>query len=244
MTDYITGFHGIEETLKKKGFTGTLLYSKKNKRIEDLKNLASKAAVPVEKLKVEELDRRCPGNRGFALYGINSNGSSNEVDLDSFLRTFDKDNALILILDGITDVHNYAAIIRSADQFFADLVIIPSRRSASDSAVVSKISVGASSWVPVATVANLTRAVKKLNDKGFWVYGAHMEGEACNDLKLTGRTAIVMGSEGSGMSRIVRESCDGFIKIPTDGRVDSLNVSVAAGILMYEVRRQHGFNQN
>ncbi|MBI9100730.1 MAG: RNA methyltransferase, partial [Spirochaetaceae bacterium] len=201
MSEYIIGFHGIEEALKKRQFSGELLISKKNKRIEQIKTLAKKASVPVQELSEAELDRRCPGNKGFALWG-KSKAKSTEVDLDSFLRTFDKDNALIVILDGITDVHNYAAILRSADQFYADLVIIPSRRSASDNAVVSKVSSGANSWVPVATVSNLTRAMKQLNEKGFWVYGAHMEGESCDKLKLKGRTAIVMGSEGTGMSRI------------------------------------------
>ena len=239
MSDYITGFHGIEEALKKKQFSGKLLISKKNKRMEHIKTLARKAGVSVEDVSEAELNRVCPGNKGFALQG-KSTAKATEVDLDSFLRTFDKDNALVVILDGITDVHNYAAIIRSADQFYADLVIVPSRRSASDNDVVTKVSAGANQWVPVATVSNLSRAMKQLNEKGFWVYGAHMEGEDSNKLNLKGRTAIVMGSEGSGMSRIVREHCDAFISIPTKGHVDSLNVSVAAGVLFYEVRRQQG----
>lgn len=241
MSDYITGFHGIEEALKKRGFSGVLYISRKNKRMDQLKELARKGGVPSEQISPAELDKKCPGNKGFALYGKSQKGKSTEVDLDSFLRTFEKEDSLVVILDGITDVHNYAAIIRSADQFNADLVIVPTRRSASDNAVVSKVSVGANQWVPVATVSNLSRAMEKLNEKGFWIYGAHMEGEACYDLKLKGRTAIVMGSEGTGMSRIVREHCDAFIKIPTDGHVDSLNVSVAAGVLMYEVKRQHRF---
>lgn len=238
MSEYTIGFHGIEEALKKKQFSGKLYISKKNKRMDQIKALALKSAVAVEEVSSAELDRLCPGNKGFALEGKSTAGST-EVDLDSFLRTFDKENALVIILDSITDVHNYAAILRSADQFYADLVIVPSRRSASDSAVVTKVSVGANNWVPVATVSNLTRAMKQLNEKGFWIYGAHMKGEDCYDLNLDGRTVIVMGSEGTGMSRIVRENCDGFVTIPTDGHVDSLNVSVAAGILMYEVRRQH-----
>ena len=237
MSEYITGFHGIEEALKKKQFSGKLLISKKNKRMEYLKTLAQKASVSVDQIPSAELDNLCPGNKGFALSG-ESKGKETDVDLDSFLRTFDKNNALVVILDGITDVHNYAAILRSADLFYADLVIIPSRRSASDNSVVSKVSSGANSWVPVATVSNLTRAIKQLNEKGFWIYGAHMEGEDSNKLDLKGRTAIVMGSEGTGMSKIVRENCDAFISIPTEGHVDSLNVSVAAGVLMYEVRRQ------
>ncbi len=239
MSKFITGFHGIEEALKRKQFSGKLLISKKNKRLDYLQTLARKASVTVEKLSTEELDRICPGNKGFALSG-ESKGKETDVDLDSFLRTFDKDNALVVVLDGITDVHNYAAILRSADQFSADLVVVPSRRSASDNSVVSKVSSGANSWVPVATVSNLTRAIKQLNENGFWVYGAHMEGEFSNKLDLKGRTVIVMGSEGTGMSKIVRENCDAFISINTTGHVDSLNVSVAAGILMYEVRRQQG----
>jgi 23S rRNA (guanosine2251-2'-O)-methyltransferase len=243
MSEYITGFHGIEEALKKKQFTGKLYISKKNKRIDHLKTLAQKASVPVDQLSEAELDKNCPGNKGFALYG-KSTARSTEIDLDSFLRTFDKENALVVILDGITDVHNYAAILRSADQFYADLVIVPSRRSASDSEVVTKVSVGANNWVPVATVSNLTRAMKQLNENGFWIYGAHMEGEDSDKINLKGRTVIIMGSEGTGMSRIVRENCDGFISIPTNGHVDSLNVSVAAGILLYEVRRQQGFSKS
>lgn len=238
MNEYITGFHGVEEALKKKQFSGKLYLSKKNKRMDQIRSMAQKSGVTVEDISSAELDRICPGNKGYALHG-ESKAKSTEVDLESFLRTFDKENALIVILDGITDVHNFAAIIRSADQFYADLVIIPSRRSASDSAVVSKVSAGANNYVPVATVSNLTRAMKQLNENGFWIYGAHMEGEDCCDLKLSGRTVLIMGSEGTGMSRIVRENCDGFISIPTEGHVDSLNVSVAAGILMYEVRRQH-----
>ncbi|MDA3811031.1 MAG: 23S rRNA (guanosine(2251)-2'-O)-methyltransferase RlmB [Spirochaetaceae bacterium] len=239
MSEYITGFHGIEESLKKKQFSGKLFISKKNKRIDQIKILVNKAAVSVETLSEAELDRLCPGNKGFALQG-KSISKSTEIDLDSFLRTFDKENALVVILDGITDIHNYAAILRSADQFYADLVIVPSRRSASDNTVVSKVSAGANNWVPVATVTNLTRAMKQLNEKGFWIYGAHMEGEDSNKLNLKGLTAIILGSEGTGMSRIVRENCDAFISIPTEGHIDSLNVSVAAGILMYEVRRQQG----
>jgi len=138
MSEYITGFHGIEEALKKKQFTGKLIISKKNKRMDYLKTLAKKASVPVDLVSSNELDQKCPGNKGFALLGESKRKKDKEVDLDSFLRTFEKDNALVVILDGITDVHNYAAILRSADQFSADLVIVPSRRSASDNSVVSK----------------------------------------------------------------------------------------------------------
>jgi len=158
--------------------------------------------------------------------------------LESFLETFDKDNGMVVILDGITDPHNYGAILRSCDQFSSDLVIIPSRRTASETPVVTRVSAGAVNYVDVAVVTNISRVIKQLKNIGFWIYGADMGGTSCQELDLKGRVAIVMGSEGSGMHQKVKESCDGIVSIPTTGNVDSLNVSVAAGILMYEVKRQ------
>jgi 23S rRNA (guanosine2251-2'-O)-methyltransferase len=96
------------------------------------------------------------------------------------------------------------------------------------------------SWVPQAETANLVRAAENLKDAGFWIYGADMEGEAAWNMDLRGRTALVLGSEGSGISRLLRERCDGMVGIPSGGRIESLNVSVAAGVLLYEVRRQRG----
>lgn len=143
-----------------------------------------------------------------------------------------------MILDSVTDPHNVGAVIRSCDQLGADLLVLPEKRGASESAVIERSSAGASAWVPTAIVTNLVRAVEKLQKAGFWVYGAAAGGSAAHSLDLTGNTALIMGSEGSGIGRLLAKKCDGFIAIPCCGKLDSLNVSVAAGILLYERRRQ------
>ena len=142
------------------------------------------------------------------------------------------------VLDEITDPHNYGAILRSCDQFGVDLVLTRHRRTAKYADVIGRTSAGAAAWVPQAETANLPRAVEQLKNAGFWIYGADMEGESVYSRDLRGRTAIVLGGEGTGLSRLLRENCDAMISIPSLGRIDSLNVSVAAGVLFYEVLRQ------
>jgi len=119
-----------------------------------------------------------------------------------------------------------------------DLVITRHRRIAKHAEIISKTSAGTSAWVPQTETANLPRAVESLKTAGFWIYGADMEGESVYRRDLRGRTAIILGGEGTGISRLLRESCDALIAIPSLGRIDSLNVSVAAGVFFYEVTRQ------
>jgi 23S rRNA (guanosine2251-2'-O)-methyltransferase len=149
----------------------------------------------------------------------------------------DKPDALVLLLDELTDPHNYGAILRSCDQFAVDLVISRRRRNAKHAAVIAQTSAGASAWVRNAEEPNLIRSMEALKEKGFWIYGADMNGEAAYSLDLRGRICLVIGGE-AGISRLLRESCDGIAAIPCAGRIDSLNVSVAAGILLYEISRQ------
>jgi 23S rRNA (guanosine2251-2'-O)-methyltransferase len=144
----------------------------------------------------------------------------------------------VLICDEITDPHNYGAILRSADQFGCDLVLSRNRRSAKNAPVIAQTSAGAASWVNELETGNLRRAVDDLKEAGFWIYGADKAGEKAWRKDLTGRVALILGAEGAGISRLLRESCDGLLAIPRSGHIDSLNVSVAAGILMYEVTRQ------
>jgi 23S rRNA (guanosine2251-2'-O)-methyltransferase len=117
-------------------------------------------------------------------------------------------------------------------------VITRNRRIAKYAEVLSKTSAGAVSWVPVAETANLVRAAEDLKGGGFWIYGADMAGDAVWDKDLRGRTAIILGGEGTGVSRLLRATCDAMVAIPSKGRIDSLNVSVAAGVLLYEITRQ------
>jgi len=245
MENYITSYHGIEESLKK-GASGSVLFlSRTNRRITQLEELARKKKIPVEKVSPGDLDRMCGKNehKGAALRVRMKQSASGirYADVKNFLRqNQEKQQLLVVLLDGITDPHNYGAILRSADQFGADLVITPEKRSVGINATVAKVSVGAHAWVPTLQVTNPGRALEELKENGFWIYGADMGGGTAPETDLTGRTVLVLGSEGSGVSRLIREKCDTMVCIPTSGHVDSLNVSVAAGILMYEVVRQRG----
>lgn len=146
----------------------------------------------------------------------------------------------VIILDGIEDPHNLGAIIRTAETAGAHGIIIPKRRSASVNSTVSKVSAGATTYMKIARVNNLNDAIKKLKDAGLWIIGT--DGDAKKyyyDQDLTGPVGIVIGSEGFGMSKLVKENVDILVKIPMKGKITSLNASVAAGIVMYEVVKQN-----
>lgn len=146
---------------------------------------------------------------------------------------------LVVVCDELSDPHNLGAVIRTAECAGAHGVIIPKRRSAGLTAVVAKTSAGAVSYVPVARVPNLVSCLKELKQEGLWVYGATAAGDtALYDADMKGPTAIVIGSEGDGMSRLVEETCDVRVAIPMAGRLNSLNASAAAAIVLYEAVRQ------
>ena len=146
---------------------------------------------------------------------------------------------LIVVCDELTDPHNLGAVIRTADAAGAHGVIIPKRRSAGLTAIVGKTSAGAVAHVPVARVPNLTATLKELKDEGVWVFGAAAEGNtSLYKADLKGPAAIVIGSEGDGMSRLVAENCDFTVSIPMFGKINSLNASAAAAVLLYEAVRQ------
>ena len=144
----------------------------------------------------------------------------------------------MIICDEIEDPHNLGAIIRTAETAGADGVIIPKRRSATLSPIVNKTSAGAASWLPVARVANLAATIEQLKKEGIWIYGTDMNGTLYTETNFDGAVALVIGSEGNGISRLVKEKCDFLVKLPMMGKITSLNASVAAGIFMYEVLRQ------
>ena len=145
----------------------------------------------------------------------------------------------IIILDELQDPHNLGAILRTCDAVGAHGVIIPKRRSVQLTGTVSKASAGAVEYVPVARVTNISAAINELKDKGLWIYGTDMEGDSeFYNTDLKGPLALVIGSEGFGMSRLVKEQCDFLVSIPMAGKISSLNASVAAGVVMYEIYRQ------
>ncbi|MDR0448255.1 MAG: 23S rRNA (guanosine(2251)-2'-O)-methyltransferase RlmB [Treponema sp.] len=235
---YLSGFHAIEERIKSGLSCGPLLAAKPGPRARKLVDLAAAYKIRVDRVGTADLDRLAPDHRGIILEtaAIKASGCTS---LESFLTGLEnRPNALVLILDEITDPHNYGAILRSCDQFAVDLVISRRRRNAKNAPIIAQTSAGASAWVAAAEEANLVRAVELLKEMNFWVYGAGMEGQKVYDLDLRGRIALVMGGE-AGLTRLLRERCDSIAAIPCRGRIDSLNVSVAAGILLYEVSRQH-----
>ena len=148
------------------------------------------------------------------------------------------EDPFLILLDNIEDPHNLGAIIRTANLAGAHGVIIPRRRAAGLTATVAKASAGALNYTPVAKVTNLTRTMEELKEKGLWFVCADMGGEQMYRLNLTGPIGLVIGSEGEGVSRLVKENCDYTAGIPMRGDIDSLNASVAAGVLVYEIVRQ------
>ncbi len=147
----------------------------------------------------------------------------------------------VLLLDGIEDPHNLGAIIRTANQAGVHGIIIPKRRAVGLTATAAKTSAGAINYVPVAKVTNLVQTMEQLKEQGLWFVCADMDGELMYSQNLTGPIGLVIGSEGEGVSRLVKEKCDFITKIPMFGNIDSLNASVAAGILAYEIVRQRKF---
>ncbi len=256
----ITGYHAIQEFLR--GGVDSVLYVSRadltrNKRVRAIEESARANGAQVRLVgRSEDLAGVAGISREAALEArgvvlvisgdsadLSSTGASvarprQFATIDEFTDAFQEEESLVVLLDGVTDPQNFGAVLRSADQFAADLVIVPAHRSARQTDTVARISSGASAHVRSLQVPNLNSALDRLKSAGFWVFGADMAGTPAPSCSLSGRVALVMGSEGKGLSRLMRDRCDVLISIPTRGHIDSLNISVAAGILMYEVRRQ------
>ena len=164
--------------------------------------------------------------------------AQSEHDLSALLGA---DSVLFLVLDGVTDPHNLGACLRSAAAAGVSAVIVPRDRAVGITPVVRRASAGAVDRVPLIEVTNLARTLRELKDAGMWLTGLAGEaGDSLYDIDLTGKTALVMGGEGDGMRRLTREACDRLVKIPMPGAMESLNVSVAAGVALFEAVRQRG----
>lgn len=249
MGEKIVGFHAIEEGLKRAGRSSVLYLERgAGSRVQRIEHLGqANGKVVIKKVPKAELDRiaQRSDHRGAVLdlaFGANAPvEKGNRRSVKEFVESLGEDEgALVLVLDEVTDVQNLGAILRSADQFAVSLVLLPERRSAQINPTVVKISSGAAHWVPVSRVVNLNRELEYLKQAGFWVYGAALGGDSLHQTTFSKRTVLVMGSEGKGISSMTEKLCDHLVTIPTDGHIDSLNVSVATGIMLYEFRRQQG----
>ncbi|MCC8168807.1 MAG: 23S rRNA (guanosine(2251)-2'-O)-methyltransferase RlmB, partial [Oscillospiraceae bacterium] len=199
---------------------------------------AKDAKIPIQEVDSAKLDAVAEGENH---QGIIAYVSAYEyVSVEDILTRARERNEppFVIICDKITDPHNLGAILRTANCVGAHGVIIPKRGSAGLNSVVAKTSAGAVEYTPVAKVTNIAGTIEALKKNGMWIAGADMDGEEMYNLDLRGALGLVIGNEGEGISRLVKESCDFLAKIPMNGEINSLNASVAAGILMYEALRQ------
>ena len=207
-------------------------------QIQTIKREAKKKELRIDFVSKERLDQISQtGNHQGVIAYIAAYEYSELEDIFAIAEKKGED-PFIFILDNIEDPHNLGAIIRTANMSGAHGVIIPKNRAVGLTSTVAKVSAGALNYTPVVRVTNISRTIEELKERGVWVACADMDGTIMYDLNLTGSIALVIGAEGSGVSRLVKEKCDYIASIPVKGDIDSLNASVAAGVMAYEIVRQ------
>lgn len=246
MAEYCYGIHTVMQLLESNPDTVLELFASKrqDKKIQTLLSLAMQCGISVQLSENQTLDKFSRGgNHQGIVARIKSFVYKDESQLISFVQNL-PDDAFILALDGIQDPHNLGACLRTADAAGVHAVLLPKNRSVGVTAAVQKVSTGAVNHLPVYQVTNLVRSLEKLKQIGLWVIGADGEAEkSLYQANLRGPTVLVMGAEGTGMRRLSRDTCDHLLSIPMFGKVSSLNVSVATGICLYEIRRQRGIRE-
>lgn len=236
-SDLVYGLHAVTESLRAN--TGNKLYLQddlRGKNVDKVKALATEKKVSISWTPKKTLSDMTNGGvpQGFVL----KVSEFAYADLSEIMtKAENEENPLILILDGLTDPHNLGSILRTADATNVTGIIIPKHRSVGVTPVVSKTSTGAVEHVPIARVTNLSQTLDTLKDKEFWIFGTDMNGTPSHKWNTKGKLALVIGNEGKGISHNIKKQVDEMITIPMNGHVQSLNASVAAAILMYEVFR-------
>ncbi len=241
--EYVAGKHPVLEALRAGRSINKIFVSAQAQRslVQPILEEAKARGIVVQQVDKSKLDRLVPDMQHQGV--VAQAAAVAYADVDELLaRAAERGEApLIVLLDEIEDPHNLGSILRTADCTGAHGVIVPKRRSAGLTAVVAKTSAGAVEYVPVARVANLVQTMEKLKEAGLWIAGADVGAqEGFYDTNLTGPLAVVIGNEGQGLSRLVKERCDFILSLPMVGRINSLNASVAAGVILYEVVRQRG----
>lgn len=247
--ELIYGFHAVKMLLQTRPRDIIQLFVQSNrqdKRIAELIALAESSHVACNELSKAKMEALL-GDAVVVHQGIVARCKSmtpwTEKELLSYVENA-SERLLLLILDGVQDPHNLGACLRSANAFGVTAVIAPKDRAASITDVVRKVSCGASEQTPFVTVANLNRTLTQLKEMNVWLMGLDSEASVTiSDIDLTGHVAIVMGGEGDGLRRLTRETCDYLAKIPMVGNVESLNVSVATGVALYEVLQQRNIKK-
>jgi len=236
--DLVYGIHAVARLLQQSPSRCELLYclERRNPRLLQLIELARTAGIEVQLVARERLTELGGSDRHQGCV-LQISEADTTMDFAQCLQSIGP-QTLLLVLDGVQDPHNLGACLRSADACGVAAVIIPRDRTVKVNATVRKVAAGGAESVPVIEVTNLVRSLKELQQAGIWIYGT--SGEASDSLydhDYQGAVALVMGAEGSGLRRLTRESCDHLVKLPMRGQVESLNVSVATGICLYEILR-------
>lgn len=236
----IEGRNAVIEALRTEASIDKI-FIQKGEVDKTLGHIASKAraagivVVEADRRKLDGMSRTHAHQGVIALAAVREYVSLEDILADAAAKG---EQPLLVVCDEISDPHNLGAIIRTAYCAGAHGVIIPKRRSAGLTAAVYKASAGAVEYLPVARVPNIAEAIREIKKRGVWVYGLDMDGDTWCQTDLRGALALVVGSEGRGIGRLVREQCDGVVSLPMHGRINSLNASVACGILLYEAARQ------
>lgn len=241
MQEWIVGRNAVREALKGGRSLNKILVQEGTRggSLSEILDLARKQNIPVEKTGKEALDKVSGGVRH---QGVAAQGAPVAFqNLEDVLQKVQAkgEAPLLLLLDELQDPQNVGALVRTANAAGVDAVLLPERRSCPLNSVVAKISAGAVEYVPVVRIGNIPQTLKELKKQGFWVAGADMDGsDLYFDADLTGPLVLVVGAEGKGLGRLVKENCDFIVRIPMLGQVQSLNASVAGGILLYDIVRQ------
>jgi 23S rRNA (guanosine2251-2'-O)-methyltransferase len=238
--DFIIGKNPVVEALKSERDINKIWISENSQRgtMQQIIQLAKQKGVVVQYVPKKKIDQMVEGNHQGVVAQV---ASYKYYDIDELFRRANEKNEqpFFLILDELEDPHNLGSIMRTADAVGAHGIIIPKRRSVGLTATVAKASTGAIEYIPVARVTNLARTIDELKERGIWIVGTDAQGsDDYRSLDGTLPLALVIGSEGKGIGRLILEKCDFLIRLPMKGKVTSLNASVAAGLLMYEVYRK------
>lgn len=235
----IYGKNPVLEAIKSDTTINKIYAQTSNKEIDSVIKEALKRKIIVVNTDKQKLDKMIDGKNSQGIIASITDFEYSEIeDIINYAKSRNED-PFVLILDKIEDPHNLGAIIRSAECMGVHGIIIQKRNACLVTDTVEKVAAGACSYVKVARVTNITESIKKLKEYGLWIYGLDMAGESnIYDTKLEGAIGIVVGNEGEGISRLVKENCDVLMKIPMTGKINSLNASVSAAISIYEVIRQ------
>lgn len=237
--DIIYGIHAVEAAVRKQPENVLQVYlqqGRNDNRIKTIQRIANNSGISVQAISNDKLKEKCPRARHQGVVAEIRAVKGDAISLEDLLA---RESLLLLVLDEVQDPHNIGACLRTADAVGVDAVLVSKNRSPELTPVIRNVASGAAETVPYIRVSNLARTIDRLKQNNVWVIGAAGEAEtSIYDIDAGKRLALVMGSEGKGMRRLTRESCDELISIPMQGSVESLNISVATAVCLYEIRRR------